>query len=263
MQFGWHGISFAHDDDFGPAVLTGTQSKGYVRLQSGEGRVLQVRWLPAKTPPTTTSLSDYFKRLQRDNRKSPSFNIECTETESGIEYRYSAALRAEGLGLFDDVTQRVFFVEALNTHRTGAAKDLRRIRASFEVSNDPQTWAVMGLHSRLPGPLRVIKTRLLSGRIGLDLSRRGLRITIERWALAKQLLERHDFGEWLIAASKVRGQIDEPKLGRMRIRCSSWSGNSTVIAKVDPVHNQIVFARADYRDPKWEPTWEWLDDGTR
>ena len=260
VKFGWQGFEFDHGDEFGPAVLGGNTQKGYVRLQDGDSKIIQVRWLLATAEPSEHSLDAYFKRLRHDFRKQTGFRIESRVVDGSLRYFYDAKLKASGVARYFPEHERVYLVESLAKHRTGADKELNRAESSFAVNLDRQRWAVLGLNVRLPGPLRVQKSKLLSGRVSLELATRGVRITVERWALAKQLLAQHDYPSWVEAVAKVKGTVSEPTTGLLRIDAVRPFGlRQTVISSVDPVHNQIVFIRAQYRNTRWEPQWDWFD----
>ena len=151
-------------------------------------------------------------------------------------------------------------IECLAQHRSIAEKDLKRVESTFVVGQGREDWALLGLDVSTPPDLRVIKSKLLSGRVSLELGTRATRIIVERWGLARQLIDRHPFVEWIQASSGLTGTVTEPEVGLATIVADSRFRRRRVLAKVDPVHNQIVFVRADYRDLKWEPQWDWFNN---
>ena len=150
-------------------------------------------------------------------------------------------------------------MEACGKSTTAIDKLLQTVRRTFEDVSEYDEWAMLGLNVRLPSGLRVKNYKLLSGRTTIQLESHRAHVQLERWALAKQIIHKHDLESWSKSTLKMpKATIDETEHG-VRLRAASWLFGPTVgLVRLDAASNQIHTIRVRSRISNWEPQWDWF-----
>jgi len=262
VTFGWYGFALDLPDDWAPAAITGQRNEGYVRLASTGKVGLQIRWRAAKRPGHLPDrLPPYFDRLAKDaKRKRVDFESEIHEEEGRVLYRYRGVMHGRGALLHHSASQRVFFVEAVSTTGASLEGPMRDALRSFTVDEDGmETWAALGLRVRMPQGLMVERRSFVSGRIGLDLAARGVKVRAERWGFGEQLIQKHGLEGWARNALQIpKAEIHEETEGVRLLLRRPLLPPILGIAAFDAERNQIQTVRVVSRNPKWRPEWCWI-----
>lgn len=261
--FGWQGLSFSHPDDWAPVVISGDRRAGYARL-AGSGRTgCQIRWQKSKRPLSLVpTLQSYFARLSKDAKRAKMrFDADWKEEDGKLLYRWTAVDQGRGLLFFRQACSRTVFLEAFGGRKDSLLPFLKGLIESSEsqAPEGRELWALYGLELLLPVKLKVVRKRLESGRTSLDFAARGVTIECQRWAFGEQLIAKHGLEDWARAVLKEpKAEASLAQQGLKLARRSSAAGCSVCIVQYQPERNQIVTVRTRYRNPKWEPRWDWL-----
>lgn len=262
MVFGRYRFSFQHPEDFAPATLSGARAKGFVRLQADADRQIYVRWFP--TPKGDVSglsgvLRSELDRLGKQaKRRNERFTTNLEDAGGILRFGFSGSQFFAGFGL---TTARQTYVIAATGKTTTAARRLAdSLIESFDADAERDRWAMLGLDVSTPGQLRVMDQTLLSGRTTLTLGGRGVKVKLERWALAKQILDRHELDEWGRATLGLsHATVEEVERG-VSLSQSTWFGaTTTALLDVDAERNQIQLIQSTSRHAQWKPTWDWFN----
>jgi hypothetical protein len=263
VHFGWEGFELEHPDDWAPVTLHGHRREGYVRIASPTRLSLQVRWKFAKQPPNLDSrLDDYMSRLQGDARKAKAhFEGARHPAEHAILYRYRGAGQGSGAILYSSGDRRVFIFEAMSQGRDSVDAVFQRAYKSFRsTAEKTDPWALFGISLRLPAGLRVDRKTFLAGRTTLRLSQRGVKMEVDRWAFAEQLLAKHDLPQWAKSVTGMRhANVTETDYGLELHQSKTWIRPAvTALIAVQPLRNQLLVVKSASNSGKWRPSWDWI-----
>ncbi len=263
MTFGWEGFQFDHPEDWYPTVLSGSRREGYVRIASPGKIIFQVRWRQLRQPADSDRFLDaYLGKLERDSRKSGSAFQSSRQPEAeGTTYSYSGSTSGRGL-LFKSLEgDRAFVLEAASTSGDGLRSALRKARETFRTDANTDRWSVLGLDISLPSGLEVERREFLAGKTRLILKGARVQINAERWGFADQLIVKHGLEAWAGAILGVDGaKMTYEDLGlRAKWNGPIWGPATEALVRHQTSLNQLVVVRSTSRDPRWRPTWDWLN----
>ncbi len=262
MLFGWQGFSLEHPEDWSPVTLTGTRSEGYACIASPGRSACQIRWKHSRRAPDLDSrLTQYFDRLRRDSKKGQEFFAEREASEDRLLYRYRGQASARGGVFYSEACRRVFFIELVSTGRDSLLGAFRSVMGSFRSDAEPlEPWAFFGLSVRLPSPLVAGKPTLLSGKSSIPFRGKGVRLRVERWGLADQLVKKHGLEAWSRGVTGLRSaeSLEEHDGIRLVKRGRALMRSREAIIQHQREQNQIVLVAAEYTKAAWSPKWEWI-----
>jgi hypothetical protein len=267
ISFAWQGFAFFHPATWDPKLLVGSYSKGYVRLEGESGKLLQLRWEKVKKPPTDLrpKTLEYFSALEKAARKKKqSFSGELDFLNpSEVNFHWHAASKGYGRIWHDQNSERLVLIEESGPKKGSFKKEFREFMFSIKTYKNSLTpWKIFGLSVQLPGKFLLKSSDFKSGRIKLEFESLGCQLTCERWALAEQILKRHDFKKW---ASEVTGMNTVVCMNSCQLELS---GQPSIIGKIlkrrakalvkyDQDQNHFQILKSEYQIGM-EPQWEWL-----
>ena len=260
MTFAWQGFSLDHPSDWGPASLTGTRAQGYIRLESPETAMIQVRWNSGSVV-NSAGVRTYLSRLRGDAKKAGhGFESDVFEEDGAVLYSFKT--ESFGFGsLFQHVgDSRSYFVEAVGPSRKSAKSQWQRAFDSFQAATEgPTRWALLGLDVRLPSKALLQSKELKAGKTRLEFSARGAKVVAERWGFAEQLLAKQPLSTWLGKACRLPNATFVEEEGR--VEASQGRGFLPPIsglARQNLAANQIEVILVESRMSQWRPSWDWF-----
>lgn len=260
--FGWQGFGFPTPPDYAPLTLSGTRREGYARLGSSGRLNIQVRWRMAQGKVNLKSaLETYLDKLKRDSKKAKEqFKSELDEKDDAIYYRYLGAGQGRGKLFVSPDSQRLFFIEVVGARKDQCLPAFRIVDAGFKdfEKEEWEVWSMLGLKFRTPYPMTLEKKTMQAGRSELVLKSRWLRIEVNRWGFGEQLIKKHGFAEWSVAALNMKYLPDQEDENRLEYEASGLIRPISALAQYDPENNQITTIKAYTRSTKRRPTWDWL-----
>ncbi len=238
-------------------MLSGTQREGYVRLEGEREAVIQVRWKASK-PVTGINrrVLAYFSQIERTAKRSrQAFRSNIDILESGaVDYEWHAGAKGYGRMWFEPEARRVMFVERSGRSGDSFKREARELVDSVEChTGSPIPWSILGVSVWLPANLQLSSFKLLSGRTTLVFKRRLEKFTVDRWAFASQLLAKHDFCGWAVAATGIKADCE---VGKDGIRLNK--GRRTALVMHDQERNQLLVINAVHSRAH-APQWDFFD----
>lgn len=226
---GWQGFTLTLPSDWDLAQFGGTQEKGTLRIDDGDGPRIELRW---ETPPASVdlerSIADFLSRLQRDAKKKKQAFAPADHPHIVAKSRKQKAqlvnfgwtgdshehLAAHGWGTAWHCAECGRVVVA---HLMGRGRE--KPRAAQQLATDIftslechgrggwQAWSVFGLSVEIPTEFALGRAKLQTGKIEIEWVRpvpRGIggwqarpeRIVLQRLAAANVLLENESLPEW-------------------------------------------------------------------
>lgn len=263
MVFGWFGFHFVHPDDWAPVLFSGDRKEGYVRIASPNRLVCQIKWkeTDAHVGSLAKKLSQYMSGLEKDSSKGKaSFSGDVEEADGRLWYRYSGSTFGRGVLFSAESENRVYFLELSSSRQEATNRQLKELLDTF-VSSDglSDRWAMLGLDTKLPSGLRVLRKTLLAGHIGLELETKGVHVAVDRWGFGQQLVEKHGLETWAQATLRMRAKakvvsdcdiaLSEGKL---------LTVPKTALVRYQPGQNQITTIAVSTRRRNFQPQWDWI-----
>jgi hypothetical protein len=265
VRFGWQGFGLEHPDEWAPVALAGARSEGYVRISGPGPRGLQVRWKSARDPgDLAPRLERYFSRLRRDAaRANHAFSHQIDPGREGLDYSYSGVGSGRGRMFYSPSCSRVFVLEAMSSKKDSLLPLVRGATSTFRSYGEAERelWALLGIEASLPSGLIVERKAFLAGRTELALRGRGVRVRVDRWGFAEQLLSRHGFEPWVRATlgASVAGDVREEESGLRALgRRGPLRRKVETLARHLPESNQILLLSVEGGGERWRPLWDWL-----
>ena len=261
MTFAWQGLYLEHPPDWAPAALNGDRKEGYVRIADSAESYLQLRWKTASAKPESSTVNNYLDRLSKDaQRAGRCFERKVAEKGLGVEYSYKSELHARGVLFRPCDGDRIVFLEVVGSSPSALAGPFREAVSSFGLSGGPmERWSILGLDVLLPCSLALSSHELRAGKTTIRMQGKGMTVMAERWGFAAQLLAKHELPSWAAAVAGVGGgRVTETDDGvELSLRRSLFP-SVYVLAKVQPVQNQISVIKVETRNASEKPQWNWF-----
>ncbi len=266
MKFGWQGFSFDHQDEWEPVSLSGRFQEGYVRLANSHHGAIQVRWQSSSSAPDLNKIAQtYIAQLRKDAKKQKiPFDGRITRDGDSLGYQIQSALSSRGSLVYCPETKRSFILEVCSPKKGSHERTLIPLVRSFESSDGPRLWSLLGLSVRIPAEFALVRSTLLAGRIGIELKSLRGKVIAERWGFGEELLRSKGYSEWIEAVTKTKGAIEEDG-HQLRIsnKHSLLFPTRQVISEFKPEENHIVWVMlesgiAKRAMPAEWPEWEWI-----
>ncbi len=262
MTFAWYGFALEHPEDWAPVTLTGARKEGYVRIASPGRQSIQIRWkASAHEVDLSSVLSNYLEKLSRDAKAAKDdFTSDIEETSDRIRYQYSSATCGRGAIFRSSKSGRVFFIEAISSKANSLLPLINKVLDTFTMDTEPESWALFGLHLRLPVGLEVDKKVLQAGRTQIDLASKKTKIEAQRWAFAEQLTAKHGLEPWARSLLAMPNAVAETSPLGIRFEQPGTFLRPPVAAlvTVQPERNQISTVKVTTREANWGPNWNWF-----
>lgn len=211
---GWHGLSFQTPDGWNIGTVSGDANAGYLRLDDLEMPRVEVRWEPAKGREPIGQVVDRYlgsltKRsrkqatpvkirrnlsLRKDTDDEPARAVECFHWRS----EGNDPLQAYGLLWRCSTCSRIVFIQVMAHVGESILPTATRLLNSLQDHpvGETATWAMYGLHVKVPIAYILKEHRFLTGRILLRFAGDGADLDIERLSIADMLLRGRTFEEW-------------------------------------------------------------------
>lgn len=258
--FAWQGFSIPLNEDWRPSVLSGSNEKGYARLESIYPAAIQIRWQSVRSAPDVNQKArDYLRSLERAARKGKQpFSSSC---DAG-EFEWHTEHKGYGRIWHDEKTNRVFMLERSGAKNDSFKRHARELFAEFDTyGGDKVPWCVYGIDLSLPSEFRLDTCKFMAGMSAISFSKRGCKLTAERWALAESLLKKRTLEEWARSATGLETAEQQSETDVvLRGRAGSIGRKKACsLVRLQRVQNQIAVLRSVCASGN-EPQWEWLDE---
>jgi len=201
---GWQGITLKAPTDWSLVGVSGSDQKGYFRVDGPIAAALEVRWSAAlgKSPNLEARANEFVNTLEKANRKTKArFSSKVRPARSykdGVEFSWQGERTGQGRIFYCAECDRVIVAQLTTTSDEDVSKIATAMLGSIRDHRDDGwvDWALYGLRLAVPRGYRIEKQTLMSGYIALDFRSHGKQLVVERWGLAKTLLQENPLPEW-------------------------------------------------------------------
>ncbi len=230
---GWQGIRFVLPADWNLTGFSMEPNGGYLKVDSPGTMFAQVRWTERSAPKPRTLFDYTLQALRRLRIIKPKVMDEpelrsvleaflvdtrkqARKSKSAFEYRIKPRVEEAG-GMRqahhfswtggDQGQGKIWRCSACGrtviAQIVGRARDeVAQTAAGFfsSMTDHPEdgwvTWALYDFVGAAPADFRLVRHKLMSGYLLLELERRSERLRLERWGLASVALKRFTLADW-------------------------------------------------------------------
>ncbi|MGC8669107.1 MAG: hypothetical protein ACP5VE_13410 [Chthonomonadales bacterium] len=244
---GWQGIRFVLPSDWNLTGFSIEPHGGYLKVDSPGTMFAQIRWtdraapkprtlfdytlhalrrirlLRAATPPEPelrAVLEAFLTDTRKQARKSKGafeYRIKPWVQEAGgmrqaHHFSWSAGDQGQGKIWRCSYCGRTVIAQVVGRQRDDVAQTAAGLFSSMvdHPEDGWTTWALYDFVGAAPEDFRLVRHKLMSGYLLLELERPGERLRLERWGLANVALKKFTLAEWFrqVCAPPVAAQED-------------------------------------------------------
>ena len=218
---GWQGITVSAPSDWNLAAVGGDMKSGYLRLDDGDMRRLEVKWSQG-VANTEKVLSRYLSQLSRRAKPRSSVSVErdvkilSRRTKSDKKFtcfRWQAPqLRACGAIWYCHTCGRTVVSQVTGTSQENVEDLSRQVLGSLEdhPRKGLSTWALYGLVCRVPETYVLQGQVLKAGYLELEFAKGRNTLRVLRWGMANVALSGKALESWLREQWRRRRDVQTP-----------------------------------------------------
>jgi len=205
---GWQGITVSAPSDWNLAAVGGDMKSGYLRLDDGDMRRLEVKWSQGVVN-TEKVLSRYLLQLSRRAKPRSSVSVERdvkilsrrSKSDKKLTcFRWQAPqVRGCGAIWYCQTCGRTVVSQVTGTSQENVEDLCRQVLGSLEdhPRKGLNTWALYGLVCRVPEAYVLQGQALKAGYLELEFGKGRNILRVLRWGMANVALSGKGLDEWL------------------------------------------------------------------
>ncbi|MDH7602140.1 MAG: hypothetical protein QHI38_08325 [Armatimonadota bacterium] len=258
----WEGVTARVPAEWSLVGVSGDAQKGYLRVDSSESSVLEMRWSTAqgKPPELLAKARELLANLDKSCRKQGTKLTSKIKNEGqAVAFWWKTDRVGEGRLTYCDKCDRVLIAQVIypcdEDFSDTAQSILRSIRD--HRSDGLVGWALYGLEFAVPPSYSLEKHTLMSGYLQLVFRNHAKRLIVERWGLANSLLGDDSLMDWyrkdvLPDIKGFRVEFGETEiLGHQALRVFGWAAGIRQAIKT------AAYSLTLYTNPKLLTGYAW------
>lgn len=211
VPFAWQGIGLTIPSEWNPGKISGEPNSGEARLDDSQIARLELEWRDARGDDRVAQIADrYIEGLAKNAKKQKSrLRVERNPKDIGLDlpamkntqyFVWESRYTVHTLATYSPTSDRLIFIRIMGRTDENLDSVLPLVLNTLTdtPSGSPLTWALYDLVCQSPPEYELENFELKSGHIGLRFQKDSTRLNIDRFSLARTILNGKDLDEWYV-----------------------------------------------------------------
>ncbi len=211
VPFAWHGIGLTIPSEWNPGKISGEANSGEVRLDDSQIARIELEWKEARGDDRVEQIVDrYIEGLAKNAKKQKSrlrvernpkaIDLDLPAMQNTQYFVWESRYTVHTLATYSPASDRLIFIRIMSRTDENLDAVLPLVFNTLRDTppGDPLTWALYDMICQSPPEYELENFELKSGHIGLRFQKDSTRLNIDRFSLARTILNSKDLDEWYV-----------------------------------------------------------------